>query len=1179
MVKECPLCQQELVSKLHVKEHIRDHKIDKAYGCAKCEVHTAEWPEMLDHLTSEHNESNFTEKIHWNNMTPAVLIKNVSEDMSSDASNSGSSCRSSDISCPSPDSAIQGFLDSKTSQLEMISEIEDTDIPERSPDSGYSQPATDIELDAGSSGLFSNRINLKRTHPLYVKISELNPNVDYIYKSENNKKAHVKKISSQEIDHLDEEVLDIFNESQGSPEVSSRPDTPIEKIIEEDEKENLNPVDEETIFEEDKQILSQEEKKTVDAVEPNEPQELTPRVLEILEDISRPDSPSSEIEVDYTEGDIVWVWMKSFPIWPALVSRSPPEEGGDFYRMKGNKYAEPTKQYHCQFFGNHTERAWMISTSIMNWEENLEAYDQFDKITKQIIDKIHRKFKKQKKVRGKYLKAVKTKLAKSQEGSFKKAIDEVKEAFKIENIEERITKWGIRYLNDDEVREAQEEAKRERDAERRKSEPKKTVTKRKSILPKTHITPFDELEWEDNHDERNPSLLINVIRIEDPLLADAIPVLMPAKTRKEYKHVLHESRTITRELAERAISTLFGKKSRKTQKNESPIKPLKKEKKQAETPDVIGSKGDHKNVCLDCEEESDEDGGNTCAICKHFFHSQCQPCDTASTSFVCRICCERKFTCFKCKMEIVPETEENDQKGDSSIAWCPVEDCGKVYHKHCLENDELSVPYKPKDSTQTLYKCPLHNCRSCVLKKDDKKDSIKLNSSSKGKMFKCIRCPAAYHFSAENKKDKDDECVPAGSTLIAGCYIICPKHFNRRKDKKSHKQIHVNNCFQCFEGGNLVICERCPAAYHDYCLEQPPATDGAWYCPDCSKGSTIHYNDIVWAKIGNYRWWPSEVCHPKNIPDNIHNITHEVGEFAVKFLGTNDYYWLNQHRCFLYKVFAFSIYRGSLPFQKIIKNVVHSSFPDNLKQITKKRIEANLAETEICDCHKRDNPCDEECTNRQLQNECSSKCLNGDKCQNRRFTKRHYPPLLKFQTDWGGNGLKAKKLIPKGSFIIEYIGEIISHDESRIRLEESAKIGVTNYYILELDNLRMIDAGPRGNIARFINHSCDPNCGIDPWIVQGDTRIGIFSKRDIQEGEELTFNYQLQQSSDEGKTKCLCGSKNCAGFIGDKVKNEKSESQNAKKSKISKKRKQASRTSAAPNDTSISQVTKRRKLA
>ena len=96
---------------------------------------------------------------------------------------------------------------------------------------------------------------------------------------------------------------------------------------------------------------------------------------------------------------------------------------------------------------------------------------------------------------------------------------------------------------------------------------------------------------------------------------------------------------------------------------------MKKEKKQVETPDVIGSKGDHKFVCLDCEEESDEGDGNICTICKHFFHSQCQPCDTASTSFVCRICREGKFTCFKCKMEIIPEPGEDDPKGDSSIAW------------------------------------------------------------------------------------------------------------------------------------------------------------------------------------------------------------------------------------------------------------------------------------------------------------------------------------------------------------------------------------------------------------------------------------------------------------------------------------------------------------------------------
>ena len=64
----------------------------------------------------------------------------------------------------------------------------------------------------------------------------------------------------------------------------------------------------------------------------------------------------------------------------------------------------------------------------------------------------------------------------------------------------------------------------------------------------------------------------------------------------------------------------------------------------------------------------------------------------------------------------------------------------------------------------------------------------------------------------------------------------------------------------------------------------------------------------------------------------------------------------------------------------------------------------------------------------------------------------------------------------------------------------------------------MIDAGPRGNIARFINHSCNPNCSTEPWIVNGDRRVGIFSSRDIHPKEELTFNYQLEQHGTE-KTK------------------------------------------------------------
>ena len=81
----------------------------------------------------------------------------------------------------------------------------------------------------------------------------------------------------------------------------------------------------------------------------------------------------------------------------------------------------------------------------------------------------------------------------------------------------------------------------------------------------------------------------------------------------------------------------------------------------------------------------------------------------------------------------------------------------------------------------------------------------------------------------------------------------------------------------------------------------------------------------------------------------------------------------------------------------------------------------------------------------------------------------------------------------------------------------------------------MIDSGREGNIARFMNHSCNPNCETMTWSVNGEKRIGIYSLRDIEPREELTFNYQLMQTG-VTKTKCLCNEPNCAGFIGDKIK-------------------------------------------
>jgi len=68
---------------------------------------------------------------------------------------------------------------------------------------------------------------------------------------------------------------------------------------------------------------------------------------------------------------------------------------------------------------------------------------------------------------------------------------------------------------------------------------------------------------------------------------------------------------------------------------------------------------------------------------------------------------------------------------------------------------------------------------------------------------------------------------------------------------------------------------------------------------------------------------------------------------------------------------------------------------------------------------------------------------------------------------------------------------------------------ITNYYMLTIDKDCIIDAGPMGNLSRFMNHSCDPNCETQKWTVNGDVRVGLFATREILAGEELTFDYRL----------------------------------------------------------------------
>lgn len=223
---------------------------------------------------------------------------------------------------------------------------------------------------------------------------------------------------------------------------------------------------------------------------------------------------------------------------------------------------------------------------------------------------------------------------------------------------------------------------------------------------------------------------------------------------------------------------------------------------------------------------------------------------------------------------------------------------------------------------------------------------------------------------------------------------------------------------------------------------------------------------------------------------------------------------------------------------------------------------ADISEIPKCNCKPTDeNPCgfDSECLNRMLMFECHPQvCPAGEYCQNQCFTKRQYPETKIIKTDGKGWGLVAKRDIRKGEFVNEYVGELIDEEECMARIKHAHENDITHFYMLTIDKDRIIDAGPKGNYSRFMNHSCQPNCETLKWTVNGDTRVGLFAVCDIPAGTELTFNYNLDCLGNE-KTVCRCGASNCSGFLGDRPKTSTSLS-SEEKGKKTKKRTRRRRT-------------------
>ncbi|MFP4567331.1 MAG: flavodoxin [Candidatus Woesearchaeota archaeon] len=146
-------------------------------------------------------------------------------------------------------------------------------------------------------------------------------------------------------------------------------------------------------------------------------------------------------------------------------------------------------------------------------------------------------------------------------------------------------------------------------------------------------------------------------------------------------------------------------------------------------------------------------------------------------------------------------------------------------------------------------------------------------------------------------------------------------------------------------------------------------------------------------------------------------------------------------------------------------------------------------------------------------------------------------------------GVFAKKDIPKETKIIEYVGERITKKESEKRadaiLDESKKNKEKGaVYIFEINKKYDLDGNVPYNLARYINHSCMPNCESENI----DGKIWISSIKDIKKGEELLYNYGYDIDSHE-EHPCLCGADECIGYIAAENKWKKLKTQLKKKFK------------------------------
>lgn len=145
--------------------------------------------------------------------------------------------------------------------------------------------------------------------------------------------------------------------------------------------------------------------------------------------------------------------------------------------------------------------------------------------------------------------------------------------------------------------------------------------------------------------------------------------------------------------------------------------------------------------------------------------------------------------------------------------------------------------------------------------------------------------------------------------------------------------------------------------------------------------------------------------------------------------------------------------------------------------------------------------------------------------------RRTRPPFAKRRSAIHGDGVFATRRIRAGRKLIEYAGQVLTSKAVEARYDEAAADD-PHTLLFHVGGDRYIDASVGGNDARFINHSCDPNCETEV----SDGRVSIRAIRNIQPGAELTYDYALEIEKGASRSRrsryaCRCGAATCRGTM------------------------------------------------